>query len=194
MSSECEWVSTVTGIQVNDLTHLQSGVILCALMDILEPGSVPQSVIKNAASKPKLPPFTQRENIALFLGAASMYGVPDHELFETEDLYDARDFAVVTRALRSLSRLAHQKDSNIPVNGPKLAEKQAPREFSGERYAGWSEQQYGPMKGMMDGAARLREAMKDREELNNETVGTVEESRAPKIPPKPAQLRKKKAI
>lgn len=182
MSEECEWVQLITEIEVRDVEELRSGVVLCALIERLQPGSVPGSVIRHASQKPQLPPFTQRENIAMFLSAAAKYGVPDHELFETEDLYDARDLLVVTRALRSLSRLAHKKNPEIPPIGPRLAEKHVPPNFSSERYAGWSEQQYGPMKSMIDGAQKLRESIKERES-KEAPVGR------PKVPPKPANLK-----
>lgn len=182
MSEECEWIQLITGIKVTDIEELRSGVVLCALIEKLQPGSVPASVIRNAAQNPQLPPFTQRENIAMFLAAASKFGVPDHELFETEDLYDARDLQVVARALRSLSRLAHKKSPDVPAIGPKLAEKHVPPKFSSERYAGWSEQQYGPMRSMIDGAQKLRESMKEREDEPAPPP-------RPKVPPKPAFLK-----
>ncbi len=44
------------------------------------------------------------ENISNFLKACRAFGVPEHDLFETVDLYDEKDMNVVLVCLLSLSR------------------------------------------------------------------------------------------
>lgn len=39
--------------------------------------------------------FLQMENIELFLKGANAYGVPDNSLFQTVDLYEGRNMAMV---------------------------------------------------------------------------------------------------
>lgn len=94
------------------------------------------------------------ENIAAFLRAVEAIGVPHHELFETVDLYELKDPVQVLITIRSLSRHAHQKNPNIPVIGPKLAQpnqKRAP--FKKEpNVASWNVHQYGYMHGASQGS------------------------------------------
>ena len=194
LQEECEWISQILGTDVRNADDIRSGALLCLVMDKVLPGSIAATFVKRAQSAAPAAPFVQREMIAAFLGAAKKAGVPDHELFETEDLYDARDLAVVGRALRSLSRQLHSKNEAIPLIGPNLAQRhQPPAKFSGEKYAGWSIHQYGPMQSMIDGAAKLRKATKEREELIEEQNPSDDQSGAPKkppaVPPKPSHLR-----
>ena len=80
------------------------------------------------------------------------YGVPEDELFQTIDLYEEQDPAIVYQSLKSLSRYANKKHpQKFPVIGPQLATKRPrppkaakPSHLQG---VGWSSMEYGSMKG-----------------------------------------------
>ena len=57
-------------------------------MNALKPGSVKK--INDGAM-----PFKQMENINSFLAAAGKYGVPTTDLFQTVDLYEAKNMNAV---------------------------------------------------------------------------------------------------
>lgn len=98
------------------MESLRDGVKLCQLVNTIKPNSCKYKTIKTRFAQP----FVERENIAGFLRACDSIGVPHAELFETEDLHDLNNPNQVLICLRSLSRHAHELNSNIPVMGPKL--------------------------------------------------------------------------
>jgi len=79
-------------------SELKSGVKLCQLANNLQPRSVAR--IQNAAA-----PFVQMENIASFLNAAQTMGVRTNELFQTVDLYEAKNMSAVLVTLAALKRV-----------------------------------------------------------------------------------------
>jgi len=105
---------------------LQNGVVLCKLINKLQPGSVKKF-------KEKGPAFLLMENVQSFLAAAKKYGVPDEEVFQTPDLFEARNIPQVALCLFSLGR-ATQKHADYqgPTLGPKMATKNE-RNFSDEQ-------------------------------------------------------------
>lgn len=139
MTSELEWVAAVSGQPVHRFDDLRDGTVLCQLANKIRPGS--------AKFKQSPLPFVHRENIVAFLQAASAIGVPDHELFETEDLFDERDERMVLTCLRALSRVAHKFNSSIPIIGPPLSTKHVPPKPTAPKFVGWNEAQYGTLHG-----------------------------------------------
>ncbi|KAF9906505.1 Muscle-specific protein 20 [Linnemannia zychae] len=113
-----EWIETVIDekFPLPDFhASLKDGVILCKLMNVLIPGFV-----KVKASKM---PFVQMENIAKFLEGCEKLGCPKHDLFQTIDLYENKNPGQVVDAIFSLSRHAAKAGVDIPILGPKLADK-----------------------------------------------------------------------
>lgn len=105
---------------------LQNGVILCKLMNKLAPGSVKKF-------KEKGPAFLLMENVQSFLTAAKKYGVPDEEVFQTPDLFEARNLPQVALCLFSLGRATqNHPEYTGPQIGPKMATKNE-RNFTEEQ-------------------------------------------------------------
>lgn len=149
------WISTVIGEELpkgEDLMDtLRDGTILCKLANTIKPGC--------ATSKKSSMPFVQMENIASFLKAASFLGVPQHELFETVDMYELRDPAQILVCLKALSRHAHKVNPDIPVMGPKLG---TPSPNAGKKNfkadtsgPAWNTHQYGYLGGASQGSEKL---------------------------------------
>ena len=109
------WIADVTGeplpAQSDDLSaELKSGVVLCNLLNAISPGTVP------AVQKSSMP-FPQRENIKAFTDGARALGVPEHENFETNDLFEAGNMKQVLICLLSLGR----HSEGVPgYDGPSL--------------------------------------------------------------------------
>ena len=87
---------------------LKDGVVLCKLMNKLQPGSIKKFKEKvdmlgnpQTVSQPKSPSqgpaFMLMENVQSFINAAKSYGVPDAEMFLTPDLFEARNLAQVKK-------------------------------------------------------------------------------------------------
>jgi hypothetical protein len=64
---------------------LKDGVLLCALLNAIKPGTIPEKKI----NKSKMP-FKCMENITAFIKASRELGVPEPDLFETQDLWGAK--------------------------------------------------------------------------------------------------------
>lgn len=69
-------------------------------MNNLQPGSVPA---KLAGQRQKLA-FKQMECIGKVIECMSSYGVPDHDNFQTVDLYEAVNLNQVVNGIQSLGR------------------------------------------------------------------------------------------
>ena len=76
---------------------LRDGLILCKLINKLEPGAVAK--INTSGGQ-----FKMMENINLFQQAIKKYGVPDLDVFQTVDLYEKKDIAQVTSTIFALGR------------------------------------------------------------------------------------------
>lgn len=110
-----EWIKSVIGKEINDIyLDLKDGVILCTLINEILPNSC-------KISKGKLP-FHQMENINQFISAAKKLGVPNHDIFELNDLYEQKSIKQVLITLSALSRHAAKAGWEGPLLGPKLAE------------------------------------------------------------------------
>merc|ERR1719513_91679 len=111
-----EWIEAVMEepLPEGDFSEvLQNGVILCKLMNKLSPGSVKKF-------KEKGPAFMLMENVQAFQAAIKKYGVPDEEIFQTADLFEARNIAQVTLCLYALAR---QTQNHPEYEGPRLGPK-----------------------------------------------------------------------
>ncbi|KAI9494322.1 hypothetical protein BDB00DRAFT_311157 [Zychaea mexicana] len=78
--------------------ELQDGVMLCKLANSLQPGTITSIGCKNI-------PFVKMANISLFLQGARELGLHNSELFQTVDLYEAKDMGAVVNTILSLARL-----------------------------------------------------------------------------------------
>ena len=66
-------------------------------MNKLKPGSVKKITTKSGG-------FALRETVSSFCVAAKAYGVPDNELFQTEDLFEKKNIPQVTMCIHALGR------------------------------------------------------------------------------------------
>ncbi|KAM4885601.1 transgelin isoform 1-T1 [Sylvia borin] len=109
---------------------LKNGIVLSRLVNSLYPdGSKPVKI-------PDAPPtmvFKQMEQIAQFLKAAEDYGVVKTDIFQTVDLFEAKDMAAVQRTLMALGSLAVTKNDGNYHGDPNWFMKKAQehkREFT----------------------------------------------------------------
>jgi len=130
--------------------QLPDGQLLCRVMNRLSPGSVPnintgsssfklmENINKPAEKKGALHPlfksstgpekntgcssFKKIENINKFTQALRQYGVPDHDLFQTVDLYERKDLVAVTGTIYALGRAVYKHPEwQGPMLGPRPA-------------------------------------------------------------------------
>mmetsp|Transcript_6380 Transcript_6380/g.8161 ORF Transcript_6380/g.8161 Transcript_6380/m.8161 type:complete len:369 (+) Transcript_6380:1-1107(+) len=96
----CNWITKRTGKrQVGNFADwLHDGQVLCLLANAISPGSIKKVETSSM-------PFKQMENISAFLKFARKFGVTEHTLFETVDLYDHKDLGIVIRCLLALKSL-----------------------------------------------------------------------------------------
>ena len=133
------WVEQVTGMTFDGDElgmALHNGVALAELANRLVPGTV-QKISHSRM------PFPQRENIAAFIEAARVMGVPDHVLFSTGDLYEQANLKQVVECLHALGEVVYSlADYDGPALGAPPAQRatrhdsaSAGRKIQGERSA-----------------------------------------------------------
>ncbi|CAF1160665.1 unnamed protein product [Rotaria magnacalcarata] len=123
-----EWIEAVIGEKFPSEPYedaLKDGVILCKLMNKLQPGAIQKYATSGGA-------FKLRENISIFQNAARAYGLGDAELFQTIDLFEKRNIPQVTQCVFALGRNAQKKKFNGPILGPKMSDTNV-REFTEEQ-------------------------------------------------------------
>nr|ACO10791.1 Myophilin [Caligus rogercresseyi] len=126
---------------------LQNGVILCKQMNSISPSSIPKF-------KEKGPAFLLMENITAFLKAAKTYGVPEEEVFQTPDLFEARNIPQVTLCLYSLGRTTQKHPEYTGAKlGPKMATKNE-RGFTEDQIKAGRDSQIGLQAGFNKGASQ----------------------------------------
>lgn len=126
-----EWVqsyvpdSGVGGLSdANDIQEkLKDGVVLCKLLNALTPYSIKKFNTSKMA-------FKQMENIGLALAAMENYGVSKIDLFQTVDLFEGQNMALVITTIHALGRKTGGKGKR--GIGPKESQ-QNKREFSEEQ-------------------------------------------------------------
>uniref|UniRef100_A0A6G4ZVS6 Putative calponin n=1 Tax=Rhipicephalus microplus TaxID=6941 RepID=A0A6G4ZVS6_RHIMP len=122
---------------------LRDGVVLCKLMNALNPGCIPK--INTTGGQ-----FKKMENIVLFQNAAKEWGVPDLDVFQTVDLWERRNIPQVSQCILALGRACYlHPEYQGPCLGPKPAEENK-RNFSEQQLRageGIINLQYGTNKG-----------------------------------------------
>ena len=99
---------------------------MCKMMNKIEAGAVKKF-------KEKGPAFLLMENVQAFLAAIKKYGVPDEEVFQTPDLFEARNIPQVTLCIYALARTTQKHPEYTgPTMGPKMATENK-REFTEEQ-------------------------------------------------------------
>ncbi|KAK9870881.1 hypothetical protein WA026_009838 [Henosepilachna vigintioctopunctata] len=125
-----EWIEKVLGAKfpAGELYEdvLKDGTVLCQLINKLAPGSV--SKINTTGGQ-----FKMMENINNFQAAIKKYGVADVDVFQTVDLWEAKDIATVTNTIFALGRTTYRHPEwSGPYLGPKPAEENK-RDFTEEQ-------------------------------------------------------------
>lgn len=129
-----EWINAVLGgselgtVKGKDEVQLKlkDGIILCKLMNTLQPGAIPK-IHPAGANK-----FKHMENISNFLTAAEKYGCARGDLFQSVYLQDNQNMGAVIGGVHALGRKAQVNNFSGPVLGPKEAQANK-REFSEEQ-------------------------------------------------------------
>eukprot|EP01098_Paradermamoeba_levis_P012401 TRINITY_DN542_c0_g1_i4.p1 TRINITY_DN542_c0_g1~~TRINITY_DN542_c0_g1_i4.p1 ORF type:complete len:195 (-),score=68.50 TRINITY_DN542_c0_g1_i4:25-609(-) len=150
-----DWILALTGSSVGTgdafAADLKDGSVLCNLINKIKPGSVKK------INKGKLP-FPLMENIGAFLEGCRQCGVQSADLFQTVDLFEAKNMNQVVHCLHALGR-ASQK---VPgFNGPFIGVKEADSrrvEFTEEQLKA-SEAQLGLLQ---DGQRKAASSLVDR--------------------------------
>uniref|UniRef100_A0A8C6XUU2 Calponin n=1 Tax=Naja naja TaxID=35670 RepID=A0A8C6XUU2_NAJNA len=121
-----QWIEEATGKRIGDnfMESLKDGVILCELINRLQPGSV-RKVNESTQN------WHQLENIGNFIKAITRYGVKPHDIFEANDLFENTNHTQVQSTLIALASMAKTKGNRVNV-GVKYAEKQQ-RKFLPEK-------------------------------------------------------------
>ncbi|PRP86810.1 hypothetical protein PROFUN_05027 [Planoprotostelium fungivorum] len=101
-----QWVEQVAGdkaIDINDFGEsLKSGVLLCKLVNSIEPNSVKKIDTRNIA-------LVHVENINAYLKACWNIGLPNSELFITSDLFGKKGIPQVVQNVNGMAKLAMSK-------------------------------------------------------------------------------------
>ncbi|XP_041272961.1 calponin-2 [Onychostruthus taczanowskii] len=114
------WIESVTGKQIGPdfQKGLKDGVILCELMNKLQPNSVRK--INHSAQN-----WHQLENLSNFIKAMASYGMNPVDLFEANDLFESGNLTQVQVSLLALAGMAKTKGLQSGVDiGVKYSEKQ----------------------------------------------------------------------
>lgn len=114
------WIEDLTGTPIGPdfQKGLKNGVILCELINILQPGSV-KTINKSSIN------WLQLENLAHFIKAITTYGLKPHDTFEANDLFENGNMTQVQTTLLALASMAKTKGSQSRVDiGVKYADKQ----------------------------------------------------------------------
>lgn len=110
-----KWIAAVSGEAApNDQSvaqWLKSGQVLCRLANKIKPGSVPNINTMHTA-------FKERENITYFQKVMRDFGVPESQLFGTDDLYEENDMGTFIRSVYNFGGAV--QNSPEGANLPKL--------------------------------------------------------------------------
>eukprot|EP00435_Cladocopium_sp_Y103_P030649 s1754_g7.t1 len=93
-----QWIEAIVGSVKGDTTvaeWLKSGIILCNLVNAIQPGLIRTVNQQNV-------PFKQMENITKFLNAARDLGLPESSMFDTPDLYEEKNVDSVITCIYAL--------------------------------------------------------------------------------------------
>lgn len=144
------WISAVIGEPIDTKEPfekvLKDGVILCKLVNKLIPGYVKKINTKGGN-------FALMENIAAVQKGMRQYGVPEDELFQPVDLFEARNVKAVVKSLAALARTCLNKGFDGPAFGPKMSEENK-REFTEEQLRAGRQGHIGLQAGSNKGATQ----------------------------------------
>ncbi|KAK1795116.1 hypothetical protein P4O66_010298 [Electrophorus voltai] len=122
------WIEEVTGMPIGDNFQkgLKDGVILCELMNKLQPGAI-KKINHSQLNWHKL------ENLGNFIKAILSYGLKPNDIFEANDLFENGNMTQVQTTLLALASMAKTKGLDTKVDiGVKYADKQE-RHFDEEK-------------------------------------------------------------
>lgn len=122
------WIEDVTGkrMEENFMESLKDGILLCELINVLQPGSVRK--INHSSQN-----WHQLENIGNFVRAITEFGLKPHDIFEANDLFENVNHTQVQSTLIALAGMAKSKGFHSKYDlGVKYAEKQQ-RRFAPEK-------------------------------------------------------------
>ncbi|XP_070305203.1 calponin-3-like [Salvelinus sp. IW2-2015] len=122
------WIEEVTGMPIgeNFQKGLKDGVILCELINKLQPGSI-KKINHSKLNWHKL------ENLGNFIRAILKFGLCPNDIFEANDLFENGNMTQVQSTLLSLAGVAKTKGSNSNCDlGVKYADKRT-RHFDEEK-------------------------------------------------------------
>lgn len=116
------WIEELTGEELQHaefVKNLKDGVLLCKLANAIKPGT-----IRKINENTKLA-FKLMDNITNFVRACKALGVPEHDVFDTIDLWEEKDVGLVVQTIHALGRTIQVTvpEYNGPILGPKLAQK-----------------------------------------------------------------------
>lgn len=120
-----QWVEAVLGKELgipsegfenNQAFHniFKNGSVLCELINALRPGTVKKINTLNT-------PFKHRENIEMYLKGCEAYGLKAQDLFQVNDLYEAKNLYMVIDNLFGLGGMAQKNGYSGPALGVKVA-------------------------------------------------------------------------
>merc|ERR1712168_194993 len=96
---------------------LRSGVVLCQLANILEPGGIRKIHNIPADKTSAMLNMKMQENISFFLKWARNYGLQEADSFQTASLFDGGNLAQVQMALYKVGSIAKSKNFSGPTIG-----------------------------------------------------------------------------
>eukprot|EP01100_Stratorugosa_tubuloviscum_P006335 TRINITY_DN273_c2_g2_i3.p1 TRINITY_DN273_c2_g2~~TRINITY_DN273_c2_g2_i3.p1 ORF type:complete len:193 (+),score=102.03 TRINITY_DN273_c2_g2_i3:151-729(+) len=115
-----DWIQAVTGTAVGSgdqlAQDLKDGVILCNLINCLRANTI------RSINKGKMP-FMQMENIGKYLEACRGFGVIASDMFQTVDLYEAKNMNQVINNIHALGRVAPRIGYRGATIGVKLSDR-----------------------------------------------------------------------
>lgn len=125
-----QWIEAVTGERfppgVPYEDALRDGILLCKLMNRLQPGIVQKINLSGGDYK-------MMDNLSQFHKACVRYGVPDVDLFQTVDLWEKKNIVAVTTTIFAIGRTAYRHPEwPGPWLGPRPAEENR-REWTEEQ-------------------------------------------------------------
>ncbi|KAJ2959329.1 hypothetical protein NQZ79_g5244 [Umbelopsis isabellina] len=96
-------------ISIDNLhTELKDGVLLCNLVNKLRPNTIKQVGAKDL-------PFVKMDNITRFLQGARQLGLNTAQLFETIDLFEAKDMTAVINTILTIEKIHTKRKFSEPI-------------------------------------------------------------------------------
>jgi len=124
-----EWIASVIGKPllnkpIEDI--LRDGTVLCELINSIQPGAIKK--INTSGGE-----FKMMENINKFQQAVKAYGLSECDIFQTVDLWEKKDIALVVTTIFALGRETYRHpEYKGPHLGPKPSEEHK-RDFTAEQ-------------------------------------------------------------